>query len=104
MGGLVAQHPDQLHPLPDVLPHDAPEVPAVHERRQSVVNGQGEAAVHGVHPFDGGFQAAAAGQDAGGGVDLVDFFRRHRRLGEGGELGVGEEKGEVGHGVTPFVY
>ena len=45
-----------------------------------------------------------AGQDAGGGVDLVDFFRCDGRLGKGGEVSVGEEEVEVGHDITYLLY
>lgn len=42
-------------------------------------------------------------EDAGGQVDGQNALRRHRGGGEGGELGIGEEAVEVGHGNHPNI-
>ena len=95
--GGVARLPDVLQPPPQVLPHDAPEVLGVHQAHQPVIVGHDQPAIHGVHPLDGKLHGPAAVHHAGRRVDGIDFFRRDSYLHEGGELGGGEEVGEVGH-------
>lgn len=97
VGGGVAHAADVVHPLPDVLPHNVPEFPGVHQVDQGVLKGLDQRAVHRVHPLDPALHRPPAVEHTGGQVDVQDFLRRHRGWGKGGELGIGEETVEVGH-------
>ena len=70
VGGVVAQGADQLHPAPDVLTNDVPEILVIHQRNQPVVIGQHQRAVHGIHPLDGKLHGPPAVQHAGSRVDM----------------------------------
>ena len=98
LGGGIACLADVLQLSPQVWAHHVPKILRVHQAHQPVIVGHDQPAVYGVHPLDGKLHGPAAVQHTGRRVDGVDFFRRHGHLREGGELGVGEETGEVGHG------
>ena len=101
VGGGVAHAADVVHPLPQVLPHNLPELPVVHQVYQGILPGLDQRVVHRVHPLDPALHRPPAVQYAGGQVDLQDFLRRYRGRSKRIKLWVGEETVEVGHGVTP---
>ena len=103
MRGDVAGLAYVLEPPPQVVAHDVPEVPGVHEAREPVVIGHDQRAVHGVHPLDGSLQRPAAVHNTRPGVDVIYLLRRHRRVSKGAKLRVEEEKVEVGHVVSPHL-
>ena len=103
MGGGIAHAPDEVHPLPEVLSHDLPELPGVYQVHQGILPGLDQRAVHRVHPLHRALHRPPAVEDAGGQVDGQNALRRHRGGDEGGELGIGEEAVEVGHGNHPKI-
>ena len=85
--------------MPQVLPHDVPEILGVRQAHQPVVVGHDQSAVNGVHPLDGKFHGPAAGNHALGQINMEDTLRRHR---EGNKLRVGKKMVKVGHEITPL--
>lgn len=101
VGGGITRLADVLQALPQVPVHNGPEILGVHEAGKPIIVRHDQPAVHGVHPFDGKLHTPAAVQGTGRRVDGINFFRCDGDLPKGGKLGVGEEKIEVGHGVSP---
>ena len=70
VGGVVADAANEVHPAPDVLTNDVPEVLGVHQAHKGILIGHDQSLIHGVHPLDGELHRPAAVQHAGGGVDM----------------------------------
>ena len=100
MGRPVGHPPDIVHAPVQVRPHDVPEFLRAHEGHQRVLPGHLQGPVHGIHPFDGKLHGPPAADDRRSGVHPIHPLGVHRRPAEGLELGLGQEKIKVGHGLT----